>query len=57
MARKSLHKSVVEAVLLLNDLTLLILNGAKLGEEALKGRIHINLALVSGVLELMATDV
>jgi hypothetical protein len=57
VARKSLHKSVIEAVLLLNDLTLLILNGAKLGEEALKSSVHINLALVSRVLELVATDV
>jgi hypothetical protein len=57
VARKSLHKGVVEAVLLLNDLTLLILDGAKLREEALESSIHINLALVSCVLELMATDV
>jgi hypothetical protein len=57
MARKSLHKSVVKAVLLLNNLTLLILNGTKLRKEALESSIHINFALVSCVLELVATDV
>jgi hypothetical protein len=57
MARKSLHKGVVIAVLLLNNLALLVLNGAELGEEMLKGGIHVDSALVAGILEIVVLDV
>jgi len=57
VARKSLHKGVVVAVLLLNNLALLVLDGAELREEVLKGRIHIDAALVAGILEVVVLDV
>jgi hypothetical protein len=57
MARKSLHKGVVVAVLLLNNLALLVLHGAELGEEVLKGRIHVDSALVARILKVVVLDV
>jgi len=57
VARKGLHEGVVVAVLLLSDLTLLVLNGAKLREKSLKGRVHVDLTLVSIILKLVSTDV
>jgi len=57
MARKSLHQSVVVAVLLLNNLALLILDGAELREKVLKGSIHIDAALIAGILEVVVLDV
>ena len=57
MARKSLHQGVVIAVLLLNNLALLVLNGAELREEVLKGGIHVDAALVAGILEVVVLDV
>jgi hypothetical protein len=57
MARKSLHQGVIVAVLLLNNLALLVLNGAELREEVLKGRIHVDAALVAGILEVVVLNV
>jgi hypothetical protein len=57
MARKSLHKGVVVAILLLNNLALLVLNRAELGEEVLKGSIHIDSALVARILKVVVLDV
>jgi hypothetical protein len=57
MARKSLHQGVVVAVLLLNNLALLILDGAELREKVLKGSIHIDAALIAGILEVVVLDV
>jgi len=57
MARKSLHKGVVIAVLLLNNLALLVLNGAELREEVLKGSIHVDATLVARILEIVVLDV
>jgi hypothetical protein len=57
MARKSLHKGVVIAVLLLNNLALLVLNGAELREEVLKGSIHVDSALIARILEIVVLDV
>ena len=57
MARKSLHQGVVIAVLLLNNLALLVLNGAELREEVLKGSIHVDSALVARILEILVLDV
>jgi hypothetical protein len=57
MARKSLHKGVVIAVLLLNNLALLVLHRAELGEEMLKGRIHVDSALVARILEILVLDI
>ena len=57
MARKSLHKGVVIAVLLLNNLALLVLHRAELREEVLKGRIHVDSALVAGILKVLVLDI
>jgi len=57
MARKSLHQGVVIAVLLLNNLALLVLDGTKLREEVLKGSIHVDAALVTGILKVVVLDV
>jgi hypothetical protein len=57
MARKSLHQGVVVAVLFLNNLALLVLNGAELREEVLKGSIHVHSALVARILEILVLDV
>ena len=57
MARKSLHQSVVIAVLFLNNLALLVLDGAELREEVLKGGIHVDTALVAGILKVVVLDV
>jgi hypothetical protein len=57
MARKSLHQGVVIAVLLLNNLALLVLHSAELREEVLKGGIHVDSALVAGILEVVVLDV
>jgi hypothetical protein len=57
MARKSLHQGVVVAVLLLNNLALLVLHGAELGEEVLEGSIHVDSALVAGILKVVVLDV
>jgi len=57
VARESLHKSVVIAVLVLGNLALLVLDSAKLREEGLESRIHIDLTLVSLILELVVTNV
>jgi len=57
MARKSLHQGVVIAVLLLNNLALLVLHRAELGEEMLKGRIHVDSALVARILEILVLDI
>ena len=57
MARKSLHQGVVIAVLLLNNLALLVLNGAELREEVLKGSIHVDATLVAGILKIVVLDV
>jgi hypothetical protein len=57
MARKSLHQGVVIAVLLLNNLALLILNGAELRKEVLKGGIHVDTALVAGILKIVVLNV
>ena len=57
MARKSLHQGVVVAVLLLNNLALLVLHRAELREEMLKGRIHVDSALVARILEILVLDI
>jgi len=57
MARKSLHQGVIIAILLLNNLALLVLNGAELREEVLKGGIHVDSALVAGILKVMVLDI
>jgi len=57
MARKSLHKSIIIAVLLLNNFALLVLHRAKLGEKMLKGGIHVDSALVAGILKILVLNV
>ena len=57
MARKSLHQGIIIAVLLLNNLALLILDGAELREEVLKGSIHIDATLIAGILEIVGLDI
>jgi hypothetical protein len=57
MARKSLHQGVVVAVLLLNNLALLVLHRAELREQMLKGRIHVDSALVARILKILVLDV
>ena len=57
MARKSLHQGVVIAILLLNNLALLILHRAELREKMLKGGIHIDSALVAGILKIVVLNV
>jgi len=57
MARKSLHQGVVVAVLLLNNLALLVLHCTELREEILKGGIHIDSALIARILKVMVLDI
>jgi hypothetical protein len=57
MTRKSLHQGIVVAVLLLNNLALLVLHRAELREEMLKGRIHVDSALVARILEILVLDI